>query len=154
VSTFRASVSAGESGPVITLSGEVDLSTIAELSDLITAQLAGGTIHLTIDASGMSFADSASMRVLMLAAMMLRKRGGGLVLLRPQPALARLLDIMDADQVITVRARPRSSQNPTATAKSQKTFHTERGRVRAPAPASRIPGPPPSSVSSAFCPRP
>jgi anti-sigma B factor antagonist len=103
VSTFRASVTAGESGPVITLSGEVDLSTIAELSDLITAQLAAETVSLTIDASAMSFADSASMRVLMLAAMTLRKRGGGLVLLRPQPALARLLDIMDADQVITVQ---------------------------------------------------
>ena len=103
MSTFRASVPAGESGPVITLSGEVDLSTLAELSDLITAQLAGGTVHLTIDVSGMSFADSASMRVLMLAAMTVRKRGGGLVLLRPQPALARLLEIMDADQVITVQ---------------------------------------------------
>jgi anti-sigma B factor antagonist len=103
VSTFRASVSAGESGPVITLSGEVDLSTLAELSDLITAQLAGGTVHLTIDVSGMSFADSASIRVLMLAAVTLRKRGGDLVLRRPQPALARLLEIMDADQVITVQ---------------------------------------------------
>ena len=104
MSTFRASVSAGESGPVIMLSGEVDPSTIAELSDLVTAQLAGGTVHLTIDVSGMSFADSASMRVLMLAATTLRKRGGGLVLLRPQPALTRLLEIMDADQVITVQA--------------------------------------------------
>jgi anti-sigma B factor antagonist len=105
VSTFRASVSAGESGPVITLSGEADLSTITELSDLVTAQLAGGTVHLTIDVSGMNFADSASMRVLMLAAMTLRERGGGLVLLRPRPALARLLDIMDADQVITVQGQ-------------------------------------------------
>jgi anti-anti-sigma regulatory factor len=40
----------------------------------------------------------------MLAAMTLRKRGG-LVLLRPQPALAQLLDIMDADQVITVQGQ-------------------------------------------------
>lgn len=103
MSTFRASVSAGKCGPVITLSGEVDLSTIADLSDLVTAQLAAETAHLTIDVSGMSFADSASMRVLMLAAATLRKRGGGLVLLRPQPALARLLEIMDAGQVITVR---------------------------------------------------
>jgi len=137
VSTFRASVSAGESGPVITLSGEVDLSTLAELSDLITAQLAGGTVHLTIDVSGMSFADSASMRVLMLAAMTLRKRGGGLVLLRPQPALARLLEIMDADQVITVQG-----------IRDRKTFHTERGRVHAPVPASRTPGQALSSTHS------
>jgi len=112
VSTFRASVSAGASGPVVTLSGEVDLSTIAELSELITAQLSAGTRELTIDVSGMSFADSASMRVLMLAAMTLRKRGGGLVLLRPQPALARLLDIMDAGQVITIRSRADTGGKP------------------------------------------
>lgn len=103
MSTFRASVSAGESGPVITLSGEVDLSSIAELSDLVTAQLASETRQLTIDVSAMSFADSASIRVLMLAAMTLRKRGGCLVLLRPPPALSRILDIMDAAQVITIR---------------------------------------------------
>ena len=32
MSTLRASVSAGVSGPVITLSGEVDITTAAELS--------------------------------------------------------------------------------------------------------------------------
>jgi anti-sigma B factor antagonist len=102
VSTFRASVSAGESGPVIMLSGEVDLSSVAELSELVTAQLSGGTLHLTIDVSGLTFADSASVRVLMLAAATLRKRGGGLVLLRPQRALSRLMEIMDASQVIVI----------------------------------------------------
>ena len=102
MSTFRASVSAGESGPVIMLSGDVDLSSVAELSDLVTAQLSGGTLHLTIDVSGLTFADSASVRVLMLAAATLRKRGGGLVLLRPQPALSRLMEIMDAGQVIMI----------------------------------------------------
>jgi anti-anti-sigma regulatory factor len=40
--------------------------------------------------------------VLMIAAVTLRKRGGGLVLLRPRPALSRLMEIMDADQVITI----------------------------------------------------
>jgi anti-sigma B factor antagonist len=102
VSTFRASVSAGESGPVIMLSGEVDLSSVAELGELVTAQLSGGTLHLTIDVSGLTFADSASVRVLMLAAATLRKRGGGLVLLRPQRALSRLMEIMDASQVIVI----------------------------------------------------
>jgi len=105
LSTFRASVSAGEAGPVIMLSGEADLSSIAELSDLVTAQLAGGTRHLTIDVSQMSFADSASIRVLMLAAVTLRKRGGDLVLLRPQRALARVLDIMDSEELITIRGK-------------------------------------------------
>jgi len=105
LSTFRASVSAGESGPVIMLSGEADLSSIAELSDLVTGQLSGGTRHLTIDVSGMSFADSASIRVLMLAAVTLQKRGGSLVLLRPHRTLARVLDIMDAQELMTIRGK-------------------------------------------------
>lgn len=110
MSTLRASVSAGESGPVITLSGETDITTVAELSELVTAQLSGGTLHLTVDASGLSFADSVSVRVLVLAARTLRQRGGGLVLLRPQRVLARMLEVMGADQMITIRgeteARP------------------------------------------------
>jgi anti-sigma B factor antagonist len=110
VSTLRASVAAGESGPVITLSGETDITTVAELSELVTAQLAGGTLHLTIDASGLSFADSASVRVLVLAARTLQQRGGGLVLLHPQRPLARMLGIMGAGQMIMIRgeteARP------------------------------------------------
>ena len=110
MSTLRASVSAGESGPVITLSGETDVTTVAELSELVTAQLSGGTLHLTVDASGLSFADSVSVRVLVLAARTLRQRGGGLVLLRPQRVLARMLEVMGADQMIVIRgeteARP------------------------------------------------
>ena len=84
MSTLRAAVSAGESGPLIILSGETDIATVAELSELVTAQLAGGAVHLTIDVSGLSFADSASVRVLVLAARTLQERDGGLVLLRPQ----------------------------------------------------------------------
>jgi anti-anti-sigma factor len=105
VSTLRASVSAGESGPVITLSGETDVTTVAELSKLVTAQLSGGTLHLTIDAAGLSFADSASVRVLALAARTLQQRGGGLVLLRPQRVLTRILEVMGVDQMITIRGQ-------------------------------------------------
>ena len=112
MSTLRASVSAGESGPVITLSGETDLTTVAELSELVTAQLSGGTRHLTVDASGLSFADSASVRVLVLAARTLRQRGGDLVLLRPQQALTRMLDITGADQMITIWRKPEPRPEP------------------------------------------
>lgn len=42
VSMLKASVAAGESGPVVTLSGETDLASAGQLSDLLTAQLAGG----------------------------------------------------------------------------------------------------------------
>ena len=41
-SPLTAWVAAGESGPVIVLSGEADLTCAGQLSALITAQLAGG----------------------------------------------------------------------------------------------------------------
>jgi len=41
--------------------------------------------------------------VLLLAARILTIRGGGLVLLRPQRALARALELIAADQLIQIR---------------------------------------------------
>jgi len=112
VSTLRASVSAGESGPMITLSGETDVTTVAELSELVTGELSGGTLHLTIDVSGLSFADSASARVLVLAARTLQQRGGDLVLLRPQRVLVQMLEIMGGDQIIMIRGETEARPEP------------------------------------------
>jgi len=101
-STLQASVAAGPSGPVMMLSGEADLTTVAELSALISAQLSDGTQQLTIDMSGLRYADSASIRTLVLAARTLKQRGGSLMLLQPQPPVARILTLLGADQMLTV----------------------------------------------------
>ena len=100
---LEISVAAGEAGPVMTLSGEADLVSVAALSEALTAQVAGGARQLTVDIAGLSFADSASVRALVLAGRTLAERGGSLVLLRPQSAVARVLTLMGVDQAITVR---------------------------------------------------
>ena len=102
-SMLRVSVAAGVSGPVVILSGESDLTSAGQLSGLITAQLSGGTRQLTVDVSGLRFADTASIRTLVLAARTLKERGGSLVLLRPRPTLARVLDLLGAAQMFTIR---------------------------------------------------
>jgi anti-anti-sigma factor len=94
---LKASVADGASGPMITLYGEVDLTSVEQLNALITVQLSGGTRHLTIDLSGLSFADLATIGALVLAARRLKERGGTLVLLHPQPAVARLLALAGAE---------------------------------------------------------
>ena len=103
VGMLRASVAAGMSGPVVILSGETDLTSVRQLSALITAQLSGGTRQLTVDVSGLRFADTASIRTLLLAAKTLKERGGSLVLRRPQQAMARMLDLLGAAQMFTIR---------------------------------------------------
>lgn len=104
---LTASVAAGVSGPVIVLSGEADLTCAGPLSALIAAQLSRGTRQLTVDVSGLRFADSASIRTLVLAAKTLKERGGSLVLLHPQQPMTRLLTLTGAEQMFTIRTGTR-----------------------------------------------
>ena len=103
---LKAWVEAGESGPVVMLAGEADQTGAALLDALITAQLDLGTSRLTIDISGLRYADSASIRTLALAARTLTERGGGMVLLDPQPSLARVLTLLGVDQMVAIREKP------------------------------------------------
>lgn len=103
MSMLRGSVTAGESGPLIAVCGEVDHTNAEELSELVTGQLADGTLHLTVDVGGLDFADTAGVRVFLLAAKTLRQRGGDLVLLRPQRTLARILEILGAEEVLAIQ---------------------------------------------------
>ena len=94
---------AGADGPVVVLSGEADTTTATVLREMLAALLDTGARLVTIEAAGLSFLDSASMRVLVLAARALRGRHGSLVLARPQPVVTRLLEITGADRLLDVR---------------------------------------------------
>lgn len=100
---LRPLVSAGPDGPVVALSGEADTTTAELLREVLAALLDAGARLVTVDASGLSFLDSASMRVLVLAARALHGRHGSLVFARPQPVVARLLEITGADRLLDVR---------------------------------------------------
>ncbi len=108
-------VAVGESGPVLVLAGEADMTTAAELNGALTAQLASGARHLTVDISGLGFVDSSVVRALALAARTMHERGGNMVLLRPQPAVARVLSLMGLDQMITERLETGTGAEPEAT---------------------------------------
>ena len=109
---LEITVAAGESGPVLSLSGQADVTTVAELSAALTAQLAGDARHLTVDLSGLRFADSAAIRELVLAGRKLKNRGGDLELASPQPAVARALSLLGVDQAIKVRNRTDAGADP------------------------------------------
>ncbi len=103
VDVLEVAVTAGEPGPVMVLSGEADVTSAGRLGEFLTARLSGGAREVVVDVSGLRFADSASVRVLVLAGKTLRERGGTVVLLRPQPPVARVLELMGADELLDVR---------------------------------------------------
>lgn len=92
----------GACGPVLVLSGEADMTTAPELSAALTAKVGEGARHLAVDLSGLRFADSATFAVLISAGHAMRAHGGTLVLSRPQPSVARTLNLLGVDQVIPV----------------------------------------------------
>jgi len=102
---LQTSVAAGASGPLIVLSGVADISTITQLSGVITSQLSEITRQLIIDASGLRFADSAAIALLLLVARTLKGQGGTMVLIRPQPAVARAVTLADPGQIIMIQGR-------------------------------------------------
>jgi anti-sigma B factor antagonist len=112
VGLLDISVAAGETGPVLTLSGEADLTTVAELTEALSAQLASGVRHLTVDLSRLRFADSAVIRTLVLADRTLKDRGGGLALAYPQPVVARALSLLGVDRAIEVRDEMSAGADP------------------------------------------
>ena len=103
MAALRTSTLAGADGPVVVLSGEADTTTAERLREVLTALLDTGARLVTVEAAGLSFLDSASMRVLILAAKAMQGRHGRLVFARPQPLVVRLLAITGADTLLDVR---------------------------------------------------
>jgi len=95
---------------VIVLSGEADLTCAGQLRRAdYRAAVQGNTAAGTIDVSELWFADSASIRTLVLAARTLRERGW-----KPGPAAARgslwpgVLALTGAEQMFTIRGETHS----------------------------------------------
>jgi anti-sigma B factor antagonist len=105
VSILEIAVAAGDAGPVVKLSGECDITVAGQLRQALQAQITRGARQLTVDLSGLRFADSASVHVLLDAHRALQDRNGFLQLAFPQPAVAMVLGLLGVDQVLTVRTR-------------------------------------------------
>jgi len=127
MTTLSTSASVGADGPVVVLSGEADTAMAALLlREMLAAQLDTGARLVTVDASGLLFLDSASLRVLVLAARALQGRHGTLVFARPQPRVARLLEITGADRLLDVQELARPCQTVTASAHRARSGHRSR----------------------------
>ncbi len=103
LSSLQVSVVSGEAGPILVLAGEADLTSVARLGEVITAQVSEPAVRLTIDATNLRFADTASVRTLAMAALKARTGAGSVTLLNPQPPVARVLDLLCLDELFAIR---------------------------------------------------
>jgi len=79
---------------------------------VLTARISGQAVQLTIDATNLRYADSASVTTLAMAAKEVRTRNGSVTLLNPQPAEARILDLLRAGEMFCIRRRAARETQP------------------------------------------
>jgi anti-anti-sigma factor len=89
---------------VVELSGELDLHSSGELTATLTRVLASSPATIGIDARGLSFADSAGLRALLLARNDAEERGVTLRLTHVSDPLDRLLEMTGLREVLGVPA--------------------------------------------------
>ncbi|HYZ54923.1 MAG TPA: STAS domain-containing protein [Streptosporangiaceae bacterium] len=93
---LSASVSAGEyageSCTVVALTGHADASVRGDLEDALMAEARKGPRRLVVELSGLESMDSVALLVIVWASRVLDYAGGVLMLVSPQPAVARLLE--------------------------------------------------------------
>ena len=86
---------------VITVLGEIDIETCGRLRDAIEPHM-GPSQRIVLDLSGVSFMDTASLRVLVQARGRLTPDGGSLVLRNPSSAARLLLTAHDAQTLLDI----------------------------------------------------
>ena len=88
-------------GTTVTASGEIDMATVDQLKDTLTAVCVdGATVHL--DFRDVTFMDSTGINALVIMDRRSKQRGGRLVLSAPSPAVLRLLGYTGAETVLNV----------------------------------------------------
>ncbi len=96
MSLLSASVSAGEyageSCTVVALTGQADASARGVLEDVLMGEARKGPRRLVVDLCGVESMDSVALLVIVWASRVLDYKGGVLMLVSPQPQVARLLE--------------------------------------------------------------
>jgi anti-anti-sigma factor len=102
VDQLRVSVSGGDAYTVVALAGESDVYTYDQLRGALEAEATKGVPLLIVDLSALEFMDSTGVQVLLDIRVMMNDRGGKLALAGPQNTVARVLNLVGADQLIPV----------------------------------------------------
>lgn len=87
---------------VVTVTGDVDLTSAGALRDGLDAQLRSGRRRLVVDLEGVTFLDSTGLGVLVALLRALRGGGGAVRLVCSNARILRLFSITSLDEVFVV----------------------------------------------------
>lgn len=100
---MQLSVTGDSQRTVVTLSGDLDVSTAGEFRDALYHAIDGSSGPLIVDLTGVGFLDSTTLGVLVGAHKRLIDRGG-LQLICPRAALLRIFTLTGLDKVFAMHS--------------------------------------------------
>ena len=90
---LQLTVAAGDEETVVTVSGELDMSTAEQLADTVNDQLRERTTRIVLDLTDLTFCDSLGLGTLVVLSRTARNQQTYLVLRNTSPFFSRMLDV-------------------------------------------------------------
>jgi anti-anti-sigma factor len=90
---------------LVTLAGEVDVSTVGELYERLAALQREGVQHVALNMSEVTFVDSSGLSLLVSLHKRMESKEGGLIIFSPSAELRRLLQITGLGNYLNIRPR-------------------------------------------------
>jgi anti-sigma B factor antagonist len=85
---------------IVEVSGELDLHTADQLTDAVSELLEQDVTRVEVDASGLSFADSAGLRAVLLARVAAEEAGASFGVTKPSAPVARLIEMTGLSELV------------------------------------------------------
>ena len=102
VPMFGVTVTAGEAGPVIVVSGEIDLASAPYLGDALTGAIDTGQGPVVVDLAEVTFIDSTGLGALVFAHNRLAREERQLRLRSPSARVMRVVEVSGLGQLLQV----------------------------------------------------
>jgi anti-sigma B factor antagonist len=97
-----ATAQIGADAYVVSVTGELDLHSAAQLERELDAVLGRGARRVVVDLVGLTFIDSVALGLLTRAAKQLRTNGGECVVVSDDPRIVRVFEITGLDRIFRV----------------------------------------------------
>ncbi len=96
----------GHGGTTVAISGEIDVSTEAQLQQSLLRIIRERPAKLMLDVSGVSFMDCAGLRALLVTRHRAEVRGVHLRLIATSAAVRRIVELTDAEEALAMEQSP------------------------------------------------
>jgi anti-anti-sigma factor len=100
---FQMAVSDEGGETVLSVVGDLDLSSSTRFRERLIGLVAEGKHNLVVDLAGVGFMDSSGLGTLVSGLKRARQAGGDVVLRAPTPAVLRLIELTGLTRVLSIR---------------------------------------------------